>query len=73
LRSKNRNARGKKDPAVKATNMESFGNYSVTAKGLGRLSIFTASEKAAEQVARRILGSGVKPYEGLLFVEKKKQ
>jgi hypothetical protein len=53
--------------------MESFGNYSVSAKGLGHLSIFTGSAKAAEQVARRILGSGVKPYEGLLEVRREEK
>jgi hypothetical protein len=53
--------------------MESFGNYRVTAKGFGRLSIFTASEKAAEQVARKILGSGVKPYEGLVEVRREEK
>jgi len=50
--------------------MESFRNYRVTAKGFGRLSIFTGSAKAAEQVERRILGTGVQPYEGLLEVRR---
>lgn len=57
---------------VKA-NMESFGSYRVTAKGLAHLSIFTRSAKAAEQVARRIIGTGVHPYEGLLEVRREEK
>jgi len=67
MRSKNRKFRQKTDLATKAA-MESFGGFRVTVKGFGHLSIFAESARAAEQVARRILGGGWQPYEGVLEV-----
>jgi len=63
MRSKNR----KKNTATEAA-VGSFGAYRVAVKGLGSLSIFAGSAKAAEQVARRILGGVAHPYEGALEV-----
>ena len=72
MRSKNRKLRHKTNPATKA-DLESFRGYRVIVKGFGQLSIFAASTKAAELVARRILGEAGRPYDGSLEMRREEK
>lgn len=72
MRSKNRKLRPKTNPATKA-DLESFRGYRVIVKGFGQLSIFAASTKAAELVARRILGETGRPYDGSLEMRREEK